>query len=452
MRLKRTALMLALASCGYTPPPAPHGSPDAAGTPIVPPMPAPPDGVALSVTEDGAPVVGAPVYFQNADSTLKLASQTDPNGTVGAPRIDGGFVTVLLRAPGDGNPADAVDQLFTFAGVLANDRLHLDLRAPVTDHGVQYDTTLAALVGSAASYGVYSACSDEPNTLNGSGSGEVVLAGCSTSASLVLVARDGDGNAVSAETLPNVMLVDPGGGFGSDFPTEPLVLPSQFAPLVNTSITVADVPSAFGSVSGTLGVLDAEGRAVFEVTNSAPISGGAASVPLSGVPQNGSGEVTVVTTDLQPGGGAVGEQVIATWGSAATSYTVDVGSNVLAEYTAAPTLAGSAVSWSETGGAKPDLVRVAMTLSRPSVLGHTWSWHLVGPRAATPSLALPTLPFDGQFDYNPAATDAAAFVELTSAHVPGGYDAIRATAFGSLTGITTPAGSLAIETVFVPAM
>jgi hypothetical protein len=86
-------------------------------------------------------------------------------------------------------------------------------------------------------------------------------------------------------------------------------------------------------------------------------------------------------------------------------------------------------------------------------MGRTWSWHIVGPHGATTTLALPTLPFDGRFDYNPAATDSAAFVELTGARLPGGYDAIRANAFGSLTAIApaTP-GSLAIETIFVPTL
>jgi hypothetical protein len=51
------------------------------------------------------------------------------------------------------------------------------------------------------------------------------------------------------------------------------------------------------------------------------------------------------------------------------------------------------------------------------------------------------------------ASDAVAFVELTSATVPGGYDAIRAHAFGSLDGVTpSQPGTLTIESVFVPSL
>ena len=446
------AAAAALAACSYSAPSAPQAPPDAAGIIISPPGPPPPNGVTVAVTVDGAPFAGAPVYFLNPDSSVAAATETDPTGVAGAAPADGGSVTVLLRAIGDGHAEDGLDRLYTFAGVHARDALHVDIRPVPLGHGVVYATSLASTEPGAATYAVSSPCSDEPSFLDGNGSGSVVLVGCGTKADLVVVAQDVNGAAIDAATIVGQPLIDPGVPDGGQFGSAALSLSPAFAAL-GTALAVTGANAMFASADGSVAVLDPTGRPFFTASNSAPIDNGTASMQLPAVAPAAPGELALVSASFAPAGSAAGQQLVASWGPAAASYALDAAPALLPELATAPALSGAQIAWTETAtdGEAPDLARAELVLSRPGVPDSTsWAWHVVAPRGAGPGIALPTLPFDGHFDYNPAATDAAAFGELVLAHVPGGYDAARGTAFGDLSRPTGMTGALTIETLFAP--
>jgi hypothetical protein len=462
-RAATTLVLAALSACSFSPPAPPAAPPDAGGIGISPPGPTPPDGVALVVTADGAGIAGAPVYFLNADSSVAAAVATDATGTAGATVADGGSVTVLLRAAADGHAEDGVDRLYTFAGVHARDVLHVDLRpAPAGSAaaGVAYATTLATVAPSAASYLVSSPCSDEPGSLDGTGAGALVLVGCGTSSDLVVVAQDATGAPLGAATIVAQPLADPGGGAGGAFPSAPLALAPSFAPLATATVTITGATGAFASAAATVGVLDASGRAFFESSAVQPIAGAAATITAPVAAPVSAGALALVDATLSPAPAATaGQQLVATWGPAAASYAIDASPALLPELAAAPTFAGDTLAWTESaagaGTASADLVRAELDLTRAAIPdGHSWAWHVVAPRGTAPALALPALPFDGHFDYNPAAADSVAIPELTEARVPGGYDAARAAGFGDLARIAQPAtpGSLTVETLAVPTL
>src|SRR5215471_8508729 len=92
----RWAVILAVVGCGDNRPaavdgPVVDGLPDA--TPVGP--------VTLTVFADHNPRGGVAVFFQNADSSVVLATETDSNGVATAVMQSGGFVTAIERVGGE---------------------------------------------------------------------------------------------------------------------------------------------------------------------------------------------------------------------------------------------------------------------------------------------------------------------------------------------------------------
>src|SRR5580658_2025808 len=82
---------------------------------------APTGTVSIAVDNNGSAVVGATVYFQDADSTVVSNTVTGSDGTASATIAEGGFVTVI-----EPEPADSEQFLDTFSGVKPNDKLTLE--------------------------------------------------------------------------------------------------------------------------------------------------------------------------------------------------------------------------------------------------------------------------------------------------------------------------------------
>ena len=445
----RAALALAVAACGYAAPGPPHAALDAAGVPVSPPADAPPNAVSVAVSRDGQPVDGAPVYFQNADGSLVVATTTDARGNVGAQMADGGYVTVLLRAAADGVADDGVDRLATFVGVKANDVLRVDVRSPAGVTAVQYATTFTTTFPTASSYEVFSSCSDEPLALDSTGSGSLALIDCGTQTDFVIVALDDAGAPLAVADVADQPLPPGVQPPGDGFPQAALTLAPDFGAFVPATMAVQGAPATLGFFSGLQAVLSDQGQPLFATTAGATMPTGGGQITMQRPPAS---RHVLDSIDLVPAGDGVGEQVVYQWGPPASAYTLAAPSVLLPEYVRLPSFDGTAVNWGEAAAtAHADLVRVDVTANRPIIpTGHAWHWQVVAPRGTgAPSLALPNIPFDGLFDYNPAAGDAVSIDQLTTAQVPGGYDAARPNALGALDHAFDPTapGTLVIETV-----
>src|SRR5687768_1531790 len=123
---KLLGLLVLLGACGDDPVKRlPDGPPQIDALP--PPIDTPTGPVTLTITSGTMPVMGIKVYFQNSDSSLVSATETDASGVASATMDPGGYVTAV-------NPFTRVlpsfggfarEQIRTFAGVKPGDQLQL---------------------------------------------------------------------------------------------------------------------------------------------------------------------------------------------------------------------------------------------------------------------------------------------------------------------------------------
>ena len=417
------AVLILVAACGddgvhhlADAPPSPDASHDAS-----------PDGpvtgpVSLTVTNAGAGLMGVPVYFQNADSSLVAMMMTDATGTATATMGAGGYVTAL-------NPFAQVptflinngDDLRTFAGVKPGDHLRLDQRG--LSASLSFTVTVP-VDANATEYRLFTSCSDGfVQSVFGSGSGftptfTVFVYGCATVDLAVLTF---DINAAPSQALFHAgQAVTDGGQVDL---TDPYVAPTTY------TLAYANVPSAFTSLS-VAHVLASPAGPMNRTNTGADVVNNAASLTLTQPPVTGAS--AVISTQLFPAT-SMGFQTVLDWGPQANPTTLDLASVLLPEYATAPTvdIPTHAVTWTSTGGAaQPDFAMANFEIDRSST-EQFWRWTIVAPYTSG-ALALPVLPADVA-DHNPVDGDTTFFSDLITAKVPGGYDAVRSKVL-SLTG------------------
>ena len=422
--------LVAAAACSTHETPFPFGGPDASIDGLPPATSdAGPGSVTLTVTQGGAPVAGAAVYFQNHDSTLVAAVSTDGNGTAGAVVAPAAYVTVFEPPDGSGFP-----KLATFGSVQPGDALHLDLPPMPAPNAAEVTLTVPKIDG-AASYQVYSSCGS--GAVGPSGTGMFQLLGCGSTADLIVIASDGL-SPLGSLWAP-AQLLDSG----------PIVLGGNYGAFVPTSCAYSDVPSGMRAV-GTYSAILTDRGTVFSTTSSCVPSTGACTA-VAAMPAT-TGTTALTVTDGVPAAGATSEQEIFDWGPWDPSYSLDVRSAVLRTFLSLPQWEQTAheVTWMEGPGAPPDVERLAIRVSRDGIpLGTTWTWTLVDAGKAT-SLVFPLLPGAASM-FNPIDGDSIAIDDLTSASVPGGYDAVRAHGFDDFTDLVSgPSGRIVVQRSYTP--
>lgn len=419
--MRKLALLLMVAACGddgvrHTPDAAPHDGPvtpdgpiDAAGTPV-----------AITVTQNGAGVAGAHVYFQNADSTVVLATTTDATGTASAVMADGGYVTAVDPFP-QATFIGGSHEIETFAGVKAGD--HLQLTIPPTRPPITV-TIQAPLDAAASSYAVFSPCNSDPTSLSppappplsliASGpSGAVTLYDCGTTTDFLVVSYDQTGQPLNFYYRANVgvadaQLVDLSAGTYLAAPTR--------------TFTFQNVPG-LRSVSFEDDLIDPHGRIFrsYNTTTSDTVTP-VVTVPM---PEFGGTADLVQSTFT----GNYDQQTVLEWGPYTSSYTLDIAAHALPTFSSVPAydVASHTASITEDAtGMTPDFTMVTFDVLREADDSTTWAWRIVAPHSVT--VTLPVLPTD-LYDYNIAAGDAARVLGWTSGKVAGGYDGIRDTVF-----------------------
>jgi hypothetical protein len=432
---KPLALAALLAGCSYHHPPFPAGMPDAAPDALAPSTgDASPGAVTIAVTVGGVPAAGVAVYFQNADSALVLAVSTDQRGTANAVLPAGGFVTAIEPPDGTG-----ITRLATFADVAPSDALRLELAPAQPAASTTFSLTVPTMAG-AAGYQIATSCGTAG--LGATGTGTIALAGCGGSADIIVTAVD-DGGAILGSISATSVTID----------GQPRMLSGTYAALSPATFAYSDVPSTVTDVRTYQALATSRGR-VFDASTDGAVAGGGVTNALAMPMAPGMFALTV--SDGGPTASEHGEQEIYDWGAWTASYTLDVQAAMLPAFDSAPAYdpATHRVTWTERAApTAPDVVRAQIEVDRDTIpQDTTWTWAIVAPRGSGPGVTYPQFP-PGAFDYNPGAGDIVSVHDLTTLRVPGGYDAIRATAFANpVSYVAGPSGRIVSEQLYAPAL
>ena len=160
------------------------------------------------------------------------------------------------------------------------------------------------------------------------------------------------------------------------------------------------------------------------------------------MPASAASELTVATEFPTTG---VGRETFYDWHAPTTMFSLDIATAQVPRYATSPVLAGSTLTWSETGsGVAPDLVRATIHAYRDGFpQGRTWHWKIAAPRTAT-TIKFPTLPV-GDYDFNVKDTDSVGVDELETISLPGGY--VPARAFAPV-ATTTASGRVVVQSLY----
>jgi hypothetical protein len=394
-----------------------------------PPIDRPPPGVTVTVTVGGVPSPGQLVYFQSHDSPTMVGAITDTDGVATGMVQAGDFVTVIdpLSPVEIGGPV----HLSTFAGVRPGDHLLRDVPVPVTQGDSIRLTITIPDEQQGYDYVLYSTCGSTPiargsaPTARARGATRSVSAappltalvqlfGCDDTEDLLVVGSDSEGRPHSWQYRPNVALT-PGR----------MVTIESYEP-------IADQTYAYTALAGTSQVavtreLRTGQGTLYSVSTHVAVEGTAGSIRL---PMPTPAGVVAVTTSTDVVPSSVSQATVIDWG-ANTDYALDFAAADLHDYRAAPgfDVASHAVQWTSAAeGQIPALTISSLHVQRIDAGGpHVWTWDLVAPWTEG-ALAYPVLPTT-RFDFNPGATDEVAVERLTTAKVPGGYDAVRRRVF-----------------------
>jgi hypothetical protein len=392
-------LVCCLAACGddgvrHTPDATPHDGPgvtdapaDASGNPVT-----------ITMTAGNGPVAGVHVYFQNADSSVVLATTTNAAGQASAVMAAGGSVTAInpYTPPLFGGVSDEID---TFLGVKPGDQLHLALGSLSTSITVN---VTANVDPAAAVTSVYTPCGGVAELSQGSAA-SVSLTNCGASTDFLIVSYDQTATPLNEAFAPAVAI-------------------SNGANIDLTSLAFTAVPTRTytymnpgqNSYSFRDTVVDAQG----------PLFGqnGSTSSTTTGPMPTFTNAGDVIQTTVYPGG--ANEEIFVDWAPYTDTYTTDAGARMLPLYATGPSIDTTThtVSFTEqSGGVTPDFVYTVANAYRQAD-ARSWVWRLASPHATT--LTFPTLPTD-VYDFNFRSTDNPGDNTLLVGKVPGGYDAVR---------------------------
>lgn len=372
----------------------------------------------LTITREGSGVEGVDVFFQNADNSLVAKVPTDVNGVAEAIVMPGAFVTVVnpfLVATGVRQ-----DELETIAGVQPGDQLTLS-----EDFGRQTLTSVNVVVDldpDASQYKIWSTCLP----MDGSSAPWYLAVGSGGER------PQGSPDFVNCGTKADVLVESENGSLGVGWLFEDDAAVAQgadiditgpYAATPTVDVSYTDMPAAVSSLNVT-NILATSDGPLWRESGSASVGGGAASWSFER--PNPAGSTQVFMTDLF-GGSSYGQNMVIDWKPIADPATMSFADTLLRQYTGRPSFdpATSSVVWAEdANGAIADLAVTDVSLFREDqTSSQAWRWRLAGvPTGAT--LKFPVLPTDiAQF--NAVAGDDAIVFGLTTAKVPGGYDAVR---------------------------
>lgn len=369
---------------------------------------------------------GHPVFFQNADGSLALATRTDADGKANAYMAPGGFVTLV-------DVKSSTQFLSTWAAVHPGDEIVVD---DPQGGAVPGTTTIILSVEvdpGAQFYQLQSSCGSENVSAAAGTSLVITLGDCGSRADMLVYTV---GNEFRYSYTASVPVAD----------LALVSLTGPYRPLSRASVSAQGADARVAELEVRQRIYG-EKHFLFEET-SEPF--GFASMPLV----DGSGLVefdvmqppapTLTQVSENPGA-AIGVQRFASWGPPATFTPLDLRARALRRYATRPHYdpLAHAITWTEEpSGVVPGAVIASYAWFRPEI-GGNYQWRVFGPRGAEPRIQLPVLP-DPQYLVRAGDSVVDPF-ELVSIGVEGGYDRIRTTLpslWPARRGTTWPAESI----------
>ncbi len=361
--------------------------------------------VSVQYLADASDLSGLSVYFQNADSTVALATRTDGDGQAIGLLAPGGFVTVVV---GNGN-------IWTYADVQAGDQLVIDQRTLLTTEARTTIVLSVPTTPGADRYTLTTSCGSDNITGAQEEPMPVALANCEGVADLLIMAR-------SSEPQP----------FGSNYrylyrkdvaldPQTTLVIEGEYAPAETSTVTVTNAPASVPRYTVAQSLVRG-GREVSprKAGNLEIASGtGLVSFSRSYAPPEGTTMTRLAPRDAT----TLGMSNIVQWGPSSTRTIIDAGAVPLRPYLERPHYMPEAnrLEWTESvDGAVANAVVAVLEFPRTDAAGQRWRWTVLSPRSETAIVTLPVLPRPEL-----VAPAGAEIKELSSIAIEGGYDRIR---------------------------
>jgi len=357
----------------------------------------PPTDVQVTVRDGQSPQAGVLVIFQRADGTATEVT-TDARGVAAAEVPDGASITVVRTYPVEPGETPVPDEVYTYVGVKAGDRLALGKPA-ASEKGTASAVLVKVPPTATGTVKITTPCGA------GQGTGPLVA----------ITVRDCD---------PSIGLYVIDGAGQSFFKRAPYsenidVSLESLADSLASTISAQNVPpNTTVNVEQRLG---ADGFYFFSTgqkrVDQAPAN---VDIPaLTGV------DVLLVTSSSSNNR----TQVVAR----RTAYSqeilsVDASAGLTASVSALAYKRETGLTWTEEGGGSPDAILAELNVTRPdtSTLNKQYTHQVLAPHTGT-TLQVPVLSGSAAI-YNPAKDDQVG-TAVGVATGTGGYDALRARAF-----------------------
>jgi len=355
----------------------------------------PPTDIRVSVSDGNVPQAGVRVVFADGDDVVQLDTMTDASGMVTFTMPTGNVSVYRTYPVNPTNPRPP--EVYTFVGAKAGDNLVLGNSTAVnaTPSAIVVDVPTSAQGTVTVTTPCGSGQGQQPNVA-------ITVSNCPTMVPFFVQDNNNSSFYAQAAFAPNVNLAS-----------------QTLAQDLQSTISANDIP-ANTQVNAEVDLV--AGLFTLFASNQQQLDGnnGPQQVDLPNV----SGVDRVVVTSINTNN--MGQQMFASHSTyAASPVVIDVGQSVI-PYTSNPQWSQLGLSWTETGPGNADAV-IAMldiTPQQPSTITEYWRV-IIAPHSGA-AMPVPMLP---DATMNPTQEDQISISQGLVA-ATGGYDAIRANAFG----------------------
>ncbi len=363
--------------------------------------------VTVTVSDRGAPTVGARVWFVNPGGLVTGVTTTDAQGQATDDVVPGATVTVLEPFP---SIPDNIDSLVTTTDVRPGDELvYAHPRDPVFQDQVSVQISIGPDPGAdVATHILYSPCIG-PSGYQLSIIGGRLATGTSfpatcPSTDVIVASVDANGRLLRSFVRRDVPI--------SDGIT--ITLDEPYVPTVDVNLAFANAPAGITTVPLVYDLMTSGGPIV-RLRGTGTVTGGTLGVTFQ-VPQGTfdtriSGDLPLVDVEL-------GERSFVAWN--ATSFDL---APFPRPFASTPAWDGTHLTWSPAP-MPTDVAKLTIEVLRTD---RAWR-HVVVARAGDGRVKLPALPVQA-FDYNIGSSDLTYVKAATVSTSVGGYDAVREHAF-----------------------
>lgn len=352
----------------------------------------------VTVHVDGPTGAFDRVFFQNADSTIALATRTNALGDASALMAPGGFVSVI-------DEDTAIPVIYTWTGVQPGDDLTLDLggdrlKDVFPNTSVRIDPNEMA-----NNYYLFSRCEQFVDVRLAIESPFAPFFGpCTTTSDLLLLAW-GNLGPLGYRYRANVNLVT----------AAPIDLRGPYLP-IDTKVDVIGPSDRSISLRQKIANITYEGNASLSITDTHRVV--STNVPaIAGTTMQTTAQMFDFTIPKEDRPGFTSTLSTTVWGPASAMTTLDLTTPALRDLTTVPAfdLESYTLHWTETAeGSGGDVVWASLGFAE-------YQWVVIGARGDETALRLPVLPHD---TLRPTR-ETLFLMNFALVSAAGGYDRLR---------------------------